>query len=126
MTAMEEKCKALRFEGLTYREIGVALHITGQRAWQLVNREKKANKRKCLTEKDCRYARIREWANESGIGIGKMSMLLYGRRDSTYPQMTRRMLTGDGYLHKDKIDILLREMGVSYEEAFSDGQDEQG
>lgn len=116
----KEQIAEARRSGLSYRKIGKELGISGTRVWQIANKTK-SKKRRELTEKDCSFPNIRRWANENGVRIGDIAIILYGRREGVYTMQARKVLTGGGYLYKDKIDIPLRATGMSYEEAFADG-----
>lgn len=115
----KDKVKALRDQGITYEEIGERCGCTCMYAWYVVNGREKSFRE--ITEEDCAYANIRRWMNEHKVSVGDMSVALYGRRDSGYPQQTRRMLGGARTMYKDLIDKLLAFTGMSYEEAFANG-----
>lgn len=116
----KEQIAEKRRNGLSYRKIGKELGISASRAWQIENKAKPKTRR-VLTEKDCSFPNIRRWANENGVRIGDIAIILYRRREGVYTMQARKVLTGSGYLHKDLIDKLLAFTGMSYEEAFADG-----
>ena len=115
-----EKVFELRRKGLTYREIGELCGCSHQSAWNIVN-GRKPRGRKTVTEKDCKYPRIRQWMNENGVSVGDIADTLYGRRYGAYATQTRKLLCGGGYLYKDLIDKILSYTSLTYEEAFADG-----
>ena len=118
MSEKKALIRALREEGLTYREIGQKCGCSAQYAWQVAN-EGALRRKKSIREEDCCYGAIRDWAAEHNYGVGDISFALYGRRDSSYAAQTRRMLSGSRTVYKDLIDKLLALTGLCYEEAFA-------
>lgn len=100
----------MREEGKTYKEIGVEMGITRQRAHQLV-RYVPGNYLHVQTLKEIPYKGLREW-----MLANKVSVVELGKRCG---RDVSRVVKGGG-CQKDTIDEILRVTGMDYETCFAE------
>lgn len=122
MATYAEK-KALRDQGLTYREIGKRLGISYQAAYSGLYMESEGDYFHELTEKTCVFTKLREWMNENRVGVTELSRRIGDTETKKTFLRLRRTLRGEARMLKDDIDEILRVTGKSYEEMFGGTND---
>ena len=117
MATYAEK-KALRDQGLTYREIGKRLGISYQAAYSGLYVESEGDYFREATEKTCVFPKLRDWMNENRVGIRELCRRVWGYADSTTYTRTRRALNGTAEVTMEFINRTLKATGLTYEEIF--------
>ena len=118
MATYAEK-KALREQGMTYREIGEKLGISWQAAHYGIGRDRDGDWFHPMTEKNCVFPGLRKWMNENRVVAAELSRRI-GRDERNGYAKLLRVLRGEQQITKDGIDDILRVTGMKYEEAFAD------
>lgn len=111
VNSRSELAKAMRAEGKTYREIGEALGITKQRAYQLVM-YKPGNGVHLYKIQAIPYKGLREWMLSNEVSVLELE-----RRCGC---SIERAVIGGG-CQKKAVDAILRVTGLDYETCFEVG-----
>lgn len=105
-----EQAKAMRAEGKTYKEIGVAMGVTRQRAMEMVRWTPPSGLHVGSLRK-IPYKGLREWMLANGVSFEKLNELCLCD--------ARRAAKGGG-CQKYTIDAILRVTGLDYETCFKE------
>ena len=115
-----EKAKAFRAKGMTYREIAGRFGVTAEAVRQQLSSMEPANFN-AITEKRCIYPGIRSWMNRQHISTRKLTAMMgYAASSGTVGRIAR-VLSGNTEIKIGDIWVLLRLTGMTFEEAFGDG-----
>lgn len=116
MTTKKEKLEmlAMRNSGSSLQAIGDAYGITRERVRQILNYLKEDHSQTYAVQK-CIFPNIANWMRENDtVTIGGLADKLGISR-----QIVSWTLTGERDPKKKTIDAILRETGMTYEQAFS-------
>ena len=122
MTTYAEK-KALRDQGLTYREIGKQLGISYQAVYSGLYIECEGDYFREQTKQTCVFHGLREWMNENRVGLAELCRRIGDTGKRTTYSRIRKALRGYSILSKNDIDEILRVTGMKYEEVFGGAED---
>ena len=115
-----EKAKAMRAKGMTYREIAGWFGVT-QEAVRLRLSNVEPMNFNAVTEKRCAYPGIRSWMNQNYIDPRRLTVMMGYEPASTTVSRIARVLSGKTDIKICDIRLLLRLTGMTFEEAFGDG-----
>lgn len=115
-----EKAKALRAKGMTYREIAGRFGVTAEAVRQQLSSMEPANFN-AITEKRCIYPGIRLWMNQQHITTRRLTVMMGYALSSGTVSRIARVLSGNTEIKIGDILVLLRLTGMTFEEAFGDG-----
>lgn len=115
-----EKAKAFRAKGMTYREIAGWFGVTAEAVRQQLSSMEPANFN-AITEKRCIYPGIRLWMNQQHITPRRLAEMMGYAASSETVNRIARVLSGKTDIKICDIRLLLRLTGMTFEEAFGDG-----
>lgn len=122
MSTYEEK-KALRDQGLTYREIGKRLGISHQAVAHTLAQRGEGH---FVAQKyeNIIYAGLKEWMIKNKITYTEIIRLMGNIPNPEAQTRMRKMLTGKRGMTKNMVDRLLAVCELPYETAFARVQDD--
>ncbi len=106
----------LRKKGLSYAKIGAAVGCSAQYAHYIAKRVNAPT-----VGAECIFGGLKRWLDKNGVKICKLCTLLYGAACGDRIRWLRRKLEGRTMWNKKEIDRILEITGLTYEEAFADG-----
>ena len=114
-----DEYRALRDQGLTYREIAARCGVSYQAVAQVCAKSKATQFRKIST-KSCAYPSLREWMNAHYVSTAELYRLMNDGDPCIghASHVLRKRLLGITMWKKDEIDLLLKITGMTYEELF--------
>ena len=116
MSTFEEK-RALRAQGLTYRQIAERLGISHQAVASSLSKSTEATFR-FITSDRCIYEGLRAWMNNKKISVAELSRRLTRVPHTEAQNRLAKKLRGCSELKKNDIDKIIYITGLKYEELF--------
>lgn len=120
----DEKVKAyeMLIDGHTHAEIAREFGVTRQAIYQLFGgiRDSYGLGIRMSTRERIIYPAITEYLLKNELSLDK-----FARSVNSSPEVLKKCLTGDQDMRKRVIDAILKETGMSYEEAFAERDNEE-
>lgn len=117
MSKRYHEYKALRDQGMTYKEIAEIYGVSTQAVQASVTKCRDGFHKKA-TENVC-YPGLRRWMIANRVGKSTLAELCGIERTTMYLNLTRK-----DSINKKTIDVILRVTGLTYEECFKEDDPE--
>ena len=116
-----DEYRALREQGLTYREIAARCGVSYQAVAQVCAKSKATQFRK-ISPKVCAYPALREWMNTHYVSTAELYRRMHDGSPCVgrAPYVIRDRLSGKTLWRKDEIDRLLGITSMTYEALFGE------
>lgn len=119
--ADKEQMKAMREQGLKYREIAEACGVSKQYVATVCGKYSPAHF--VPIGEECIYPNLRKWMNENKVTrVEFLRRMGYTPHNQNYYQFNR-CIWGQKYPRKNYIDKMLQVTGLTYEELFAEVED---
>ena len=116
MSTYEEK-KALREQGLTYRQIADILGCSTQAVSYTLSKYN-PNHFRLIQVNGCKFPNLVKWMNDNKVGYKELTIRMGYIPNSNMARKIADRVRGKSEINKKDIDKILSVTGLSYEEAF--------
>lgn len=114
-----EEYRALREQGLTYREIAARFGVTHQTVAQVCAKSKDTQFRR-IRPQSCIYPALRKWMNDNLVSRAELYRRMHNGNPciGRAPYVIRERMVGRTLWRLDEIEKLLDITGMTFEELF--------